>query len=95
MIDLPPLRILPATCASAAPPAAAPTGWPVLRLGFRPFYLGAAGFAAVAVPLWVAIYLGAVDLALPVPPLRGSPGGRGGAPGSGAGYTSTCAAGRQ
>ncbi len=31
---------------------------PVYRLGFRPFYLLAAAFAAVAVPAWVAAYLG-------------------------------------
>lgn len=34
------------------------TGHPVFRLGFRPFYLLAAAFAAVSVPLWVARYLG-------------------------------------
>ena len=28
-------------------------GWPLFRLGFRPFYLGAAAFAALAVPYWV------------------------------------------
>ncbi|MBC7482572.1 MAG: NnrS family protein [Rhizobacter sp.] len=44
-------------------------GWPVLRLGFRPFYLGAAAFAALAVPLWVAIVLGHVSVALALPPL--------------------------
>lgn len=31
---------------------------PLLRLGFRPFYLLAAAFAAVSVPLWVAKYFG-------------------------------------
>jgi uncharacterized protein involved in response to NO len=31
---------------------------PVLRLGFRPFYLLAAAFAAVSVPLWMARYYG-------------------------------------
>jgi len=35
-----------------------PTGLPLLRLGFRPFYLMAALFAAAAVPLWLASYLG-------------------------------------
>jgi len=34
------------------------SGNPVWRLGFRPFYLAAAAFAALAVPLWVAQYLG-------------------------------------
>ena len=47
------LPILPV----AAAPAAAPRGWPLLRLGFRPFYLGAAAFACLAVPLWLALFL--------------------------------------
>ncbi|WAL84793.1 NnrS family protein [Pandoraea sp. XJJ-1] len=29
-------------------------GLPLLRLGFRPFYLGGAGFAALAIALWLA-----------------------------------------
>ena len=33
-------------------------GWAFLRLGFRPFYLGAALFAMVAVPAWVLVWLG-------------------------------------
>ena len=32
--------------------------WPVLSLGFRPFYMVAALFAAVAVPVWIASYTG-------------------------------------
>lgn len=32
--------------------------WPLLGLGFRPFYLGAAIFAVVALPIWIAVYLG-------------------------------------
>lgn len=39
------------------PPAPLP-GLPLLRLGFRPFYLLAAAFAGVAVPLWAAIFFG-------------------------------------
>lgn len=31
---------------------------PLLRLGFRPFYLLAAAFAAISVPLWIARYFG-------------------------------------
>lgn len=31
---------------------------PVFRLGFRPFYLLAAAFAAISVPLWIARYFG-------------------------------------
>ena len=60
---------------AAARPAGAPQatplphGWPLLRLGFRPFYLGAAVFALLAVPLWIALLLGAVTMSLPVSPL--------------------------
>ncbi|MCM2347487.1 MAG: NnrS family protein [Acidovorax soli] len=56
---------------SAASAAAAPTlqGMPLLRLGFRPFYLGAALVACLAVPLWIASLLGWVVLDLPVAPL--------------------------
>jgi len=36
----------------------APTGLPLLRLGFRPFYLLAALLAALAIPLWLAGYYG-------------------------------------
>ncbi len=31
---------------------------PLFRLGFRPFFLGGAGFALIAVALWAAAYLG-------------------------------------
>jgi uncharacterized protein involved in response to NO len=31
---------------------------PILRLGFRPFYLLAAAFSAIGVPLWIAQYFG-------------------------------------
>ena len=34
------------------------TGHPLWRLGFRPFYLGAALFAALSIPLWMAQYFG-------------------------------------
>lgn len=61
--QLPPLAAAPA----ASPPP--PRGWPVLRLGFRPFYLGAAVFGMLAVPLWIALLLGAVSMRLPVSPL--------------------------
>ncbi len=37
-------------------------GHTVLALGFRPFYLLAGVFAATALPLWVALYLGLVSL---------------------------------
>ena len=44
-------------------------GWPVLRLGFRPFYIGGALLAALFVPLWVALFLGQIPLVPAVPPL--------------------------
>jgi uncharacterized protein involved in response to NO len=34
---------------------------PLLRLGFRPFYLLAASFAALSIPLWIARYFGLAD----------------------------------
>ena len=45
------------------------TGWPLLRLGFRPFYLGAAGFACLAIPMWVLLFLGSTDRVPILPPL--------------------------
>ncbi len=39
--------------------------WPVLRLGFRPFYLGTALVACVTVPLWIAVFLGHMPMRLP------------------------------
>lgn len=44
-------------------------GLPLLRLGFRPFYLGGTLLAALIVPLWVVFFLGQVQLAPSVPPL--------------------------
>ncbi len=60
--------VIPVLPAREAPSPAA-RGWPLLRLGFRPFYLGAAALAALAVPLWVAVLMGAVALPGAVPPL--------------------------
>jgi uncharacterized protein involved in response to NO len=53
--------------AKAHPPA--PTGWPFLRLGFRPFYLAGALTAAALVPLWLLVFLGGLPLAPAVPGL--------------------------
>jgi len=36
---------------------------PMLRLGFRPFYLLAAALAALSVPLWLAAYKGMLPAA--------------------------------
>jgi uncharacterized protein involved in response to NO len=63
----PPLTVAPSEILSAGKPA--PRGWPVLRLGFRPFYLGAALLGMVAVPLWVGLLLGAVSFPLTVAPV--------------------------
>ena len=55
---------------SQAPSAHFPLpGWPLFRLGFRPFYLGAAAFALFAVPYWVAGLLGWVTLPSTMSPL--------------------------
>jgi len=45
-----------------------PQGLPLLRLGFRPFYLGGALLAALIVPMWVAWFLGWAPLAHAVTP---------------------------
>lgn len=55
----------PALNKASAPPV--PQGMPWLRLAFRPFYLGAALLAALIVPLWVAVFLGAINWQ-PTPP---------------------------
>lgn len=60
----------PQRVAAAASSAQFPLpGWPLFRLGFRPFYLGAAAFALFAVPYWVAGLLGLVRLPSTMPPL--------------------------
>jgi len=46
-----------------------PLGWPLLRLGFRPFYLGGALVAALWVPLWLMLYLGHPIVAPALPAL--------------------------
>lgn len=56
--------------AAAAAPTLQPRGWPLLRLGFRPFYLCAALFGMLAIPLWLALFLGQVSsVGLSVSPL--------------------------
>ena len=64
--SLPPPTPLIATPSAAAP---VPRGLPLLRLGFRPFYLGAACYGMLAVPLWIAMLLGQVSLNLTVAPV--------------------------
>ncbi len=55
------------TAAQAAAPA--PRGVPLLRLGFRPFYIGGALLAALTVPLWTAMFLGQLQWTPKVPAL--------------------------
>ena len=50
-----------------SPASSPPHGLPWLRLAFRPFYLGAAFFAALVIVLWLAVFLGAITW-LPTPP---------------------------
>lgn len=63
--SLPPLSSLPP---KKTPPVPL-EGWPVLRLGFRPFYLGAALLACLSVPLWIWLYLGQGGWEMPLAPL--------------------------
>jgi uncharacterized protein involved in response to NO len=55
--------------AQDAPAAPALPGWPLLRLGFRPFYLGAALLACLSVPVWIGVFLGHMALPLGYPTL--------------------------
>ncbi len=59
--------------APASPPAAAqaaqPHGLPFLRLAFRPFYVGAAAFACLSIPLWLAMFFGYLTLDAKIEPL--------------------------
>lgn len=52
-----------------SPSTPVPQGLPLFRLGFRPFYLGGALLAALAVPLWLAMFLGQLAWQPQVPPL--------------------------
>lgn len=45
------------------------SGWPFFAAGFRPFFLFAGLSAGLAVPVWLALYTGAVGLALPYAPM--------------------------
>jgi len=66
---MPKLIMPPVAAAVAADSANAVRGWPLLRLGFRPFYLGATLFAALALPLWLALFFGHLSLPLALSPL--------------------------
>lgn len=62
--NLPPLRTAP-----GSPATPVLHGLPLLRLGFRPFYLCAALLAALAVPLWIAMFFNLLSLNPAVPPV--------------------------
>ena len=51
-----------------AEPQRANGGWPLLALGFRPFFLLAAIMAATAIPLWLLIYQGSLEPVSMLPP---------------------------
>ena len=51
-----------------AEPQRANGGWPILALGFRPFFLLAAILATTAVPLWLLIYQGSLEPVSVLPP---------------------------
>ncbi len=55
--------------ATAAPHSIQNRGWPLLRLGFRPFYILGALLAFASVPVWIAAFLGWMTLDVPVTPL--------------------------
>lgn len=51
------------------PTSPAPAGMPLLRLGFRPFYLGAAAAAVALMGLWFFVFTGRLDLATGLAPV--------------------------
>ncbi|MDR6858573.1 NnrS family protein [Variovorax guangxiensis] len=61
--------LLPANESHENAPVPGAHGLLLLRMGFRPFYLCAAVFACLAVPLWIAMFLGQVTLTLTVAPV--------------------------
>ena len=61
--------IVQAVPALGATPDMSDRGWPVFRLGFRPFYLLAACFACLAVPVWALVYAGQLAWAPNLPPM--------------------------
>ena len=70
------MKSSPAPLVSAGAPAAAAAprpiqnrGWPLLRLGFRPFYILGALLACASVPVWIASFLGWMRLDVAVSPL--------------------------
>lgn len=67
--EQPAAPIAPPAPTPAAAQAGQPRGLPLLRLAFRPFYIGAAAFACLAVPLWLAAFFGHLTLNAKIDPL--------------------------
>ncbi len=63
------MQSVPLPIFKAREPSTALTGLPLLRLGFRPFYLCGAMLATLGVPLWIAMFLGWIALAPSLAPL--------------------------
>jgi uncharacterized protein involved in response to NO len=63
------MQPVPLPIFKAREPSTALTGLPLLRLGFRPFYLCGAMLATLGVPLWIAMFLGWIALAPSLAPL--------------------------
>ncbi len=63
------LPIGPSKSSPGGPALPSTRGWPLLRLGFRPFYLGAAVFALLALPLWIVLFLEEATIPTAAPPL--------------------------
>jgi len=57
------------TLLTHSPQPSLPPNWPLLRLGFRPFYLGVALLACLSIPVWIAAFTGHMAWTLPMPPL--------------------------
>lgn len=55
------------TAATATTSLRPPAAWPVLALGFRPFYLAGAAAALLLLPTWLAVYAGLLTLPLADP----------------------------
>lgn len=64
-----PPAVPPVVPVTAPAPSNVPHGWPLLRLGFRPFYIGGTLFAALTVPVWLAMFLGHGSMPLSLTPL--------------------------
>lgn len=61
LISTPPVGMRPAPRPAGSPQGAPqPPGWPLLRLGLRPFYLGAAALAMLGMVWWMGLLAGAV-----------------------------------